>query len=229
MRKSRMFYLNKRKPIKRWNPGRGCTHRCYGGRCWASLFSKRLKFDFSKPELIESRLNQRFGNTVVFVWSLGDMFCSGVPDEWIRRVIEAMKLSPRATFFLETKNPVRYLHFPELFELGNVILSTTIETNRDYRVSLAPSVRERYDAMMGIRRKWMFSNPRIHISIEPILDFDLDVLVGWMRRIEPWMVSVGYDNYNAKLPEPPLEKTLALIERLEQFTRVERKTGVGWE
>ena len=38
------------------------------------------------------------------------------------------------------------------------------------------------------------------------------------------MVSVGYDNWNSGLPEPPLGKTLELIRALEGFTRVERKT-----
>jgi len=34
--------------------------------------------------------------------------------------------------------------------------------------------------------------------------------------LQPWAVAVGYDNYNNHLPEPPLEKTMQLIERLEK-------------
>lgn len=190
MKKSRMFHLDRPKPIKRWNPGRGCSHHCYGDKCWACLFSKRLRFDFFKPELIETRLKQRFGDVVVFVWSLGDMLCSAVPDEWINEVIHAMDGSPNATFFLETKNPARYRGFIKMLRMTspNTILSTTIETNRNYQVSKAPSVMNRYDTFKELA--W----PRKHVSIEPIMNFDLPILVEWMKAIKPEIVSVGYDN-----------------------------------
>ena len=66
----------------------------------------------------------------------------------------------------------------------------------------------------------------IHISIEPILDFDLPVLVHWMRQLKPFRVSVGYDSLNNSLPEPFPGKTLKLISELEKFTDVERKHGI---
>ena len=62
------------------------------------------------------------------------------------------------------------------------------------------------------------------IAIEPILDFDLDKFVKWIEEIEPFMVFVGYDNYNNRLPEPPLQKTKELIRRLSEFTCVIEKT-----
>ncbi len=223
-RKSRMFHLDRDRPIKTWNPYGGCKHHCYGDGCWAARQAPRIpryKDGFDHPKLFESELNKRFrGDAVVFVSSMGDLFGEWVPDDWINEVIHAMEKSPNVTFFLETKNPARYRGFTEMLRMTspNTILSTTIETNREYRVSNAPLVWNRFDPFR------MLMWPRKHVSIEPIMKFDLDILVKWMREINPVLVSVGYDNYNCGLPEPTLNETLALIAELEKFTKVERKT-----
>ena len=219
-KKTRMFKFIR----KTWNPVVGCLHHCYNERCWANLTAGRLrhidryKDGFNKPKLIEAELKKRFGKgQLVFVTDMGDLFGQWVPDEWILKVIEAMKNSPEAKFFLETKNPRRYFDFLERLP-HNVILSTTIETNRDYRLSKAPPPRERYEAMKELL--WHEK----HVSVEPVADFDLDVFVSWIHDIGPQRVSVGYDNYNAGFREPSLSKTLKLIDKLEEFTDVERKT-----
>jgi hypothetical protein len=56
------------------------------------------------------------------------------------------------------------------------------------------------------------------------MDFDESEFLRWIREINPMIVSVGYDNYHNNLPEPSLGKTLRLIGKLEEFTKVERKT-----
>lgn len=225
-KKSRMFHLDRDYPIKTWNPVIGCKYYCYKGRCWAARMARRLKNNeryregFDHPKLVAVELKKRFSNIVVFVSSMGDLFGRWVPEEWILKVLNSMKQSHDAVFLLETKNPARFLDF--ISEIpSNTILSTTIETNRTnnaYRVSAAPSVVERYKAIRSI--EW----PHKHVSIEPIIDFDLDVLVRWMRDINPELISVGYDNYHNHLPEPSLDKTMRLIEQLEKFSKVERKT-----
>ena len=60
-------------------------------------------------------------------------------------------------------------------------------------------------------------HPRKFISVEPIMDFDLEVLVDWMRQIKPDIVEIGADNYHNCLPEPPWEKVEALLETLREF------------
>ena len=45
-----------------------------------------------------------------------------------------------------------------------------------------------------------------------------------LRKIEPWGVAVGYDNYKNGLPEPRLSDTKDLIAELEDFTTVYIKT-----
>ena len=54
------------------------------------------------------------------------------------------------------------------------------------------------------------------ISMEPILDFDMDIILSWMDQIEPILISIGADSKGHNLPEPPPEKVTELITELEQ-------------
>jgi len=70
------------------------------------------------------------------------------------------------------------------------------------------------------------------VAIEPIMDFDLDVLLGWITEINPILVSIGYDNYRNYLEEPPKSKTLELITQIKNNgIEVEIKTirKAWWE
>jgi hypothetical protein len=100
----------------------------------------------------------------------------------------------------------------------NVVFGATIETNRNYPVSKAPEPSERYKYMADLPYRNKL------ISIEPVMDFDLDVLAQWIKDIKPAIVYIGYDNYNNRLPEPSLSKTKQLITELQRFTRVRSKT-----
>jgi hypothetical protein len=62
------------------------------------------------------------------------------------------------------------------------------------------------------------------VSVEPIMDFDLEIFVQWLKDIGPVLVHVGYDNYKNNLPEPSLSKTYQLIDQLRAFTRVKTLT-----
>ena len=158
---------------------------------------------------------------IVFVVSMGDMWGDWIPSEWIRSILKSMKPyweKPDLIFFFETKNPARYLDFVDMIP-PNSILSTTIETNRDHGVSKAPTPKERYLAMISPELK-RFAK---HVSIEPVMKFNLKTLYKWIREINPKMVSIGYDNYNANLPEPSVNETMKLIDKLKRITVVEVK------
>jgi protein gp37 len=204
-----------------WNPVVGCLHSCK--YCWARrLAETKLKNierynDGFKPKLVEKELNRRFYRESVFVSDMGDLFGDWVPAKWIIEVIEATRRSPTSNFLFLTKNPKRYYEFLDLYP-ENVVLGVTIETNRDYEVTEAPTTTERYKYM----RDLPFKNKVI--SIEPIMDFDIGTFVQWLREIGPILVHVGYDNYNSSLPEPPLYKTYNLMDHIRVFTRVKTLT-----
>ncbi|MGC9113181.1 DUF5131 family protein [Acidilobus sp.] len=144
---------------------------------------------------------------------MGDLFSDAVPSEWIARVLRKAREFPSTRFMFLTKNPARYGEFLDLFPRGSV-LGATIETNRDdlaRSVSRAPPPLARHEAMAELR--W----PYKYVSIEPIMDFDLDVMVSWVADIRPVSVHVGYDNWNSRLPEPPLWKTRELVRRLSSL------------
>lgn len=163
----------------------------------------------------------------------GDISFMLLCDFW--QVIEYCHKWKDRTFLIQSKNPAYFLRF-NAFKIpvpDNVILGTTIETNRYWpmtsfqtgepiynkgiaysEISKAPRPFLRYEAMLKL-------NCRKAVTIEPILDFDLDVLAKWIQDISPEFVYIGYanDRYEGKklkLPEPPLAKTQELIARLRE-------------
>lgn len=203
-----------------WNPVIGCLHSC--SYCWARrLVETRLKNskkykDGFVPKLVDKELKRKFHDQFVFVSDMGDLFGEWVPPEWIVKVLNVIKQSPSSTFLFLTKNPRKYKDFVDLLP-NNVVLGVTLESNREYPISKAPSPLDRYRNMADIS----FRNKLV--CIEPIMDFDLETFVQWIKEIQPAIVYVGYDNYNSKLVNPSPTKTENLINRLETFTKVRTK------
>jgi len=216
-----------------WNPVTGCLHECT--YCWArrlaltKLKNRERYADGFKPKLNKEEFAIRFNEgEFIFVSDMGDLFGYFIPEEWISKVLDYVRKFPRTFFLFLTKNPIRYLEFLDKMP-PNAILGATIETNRDedyldFSLSRAPLPSERIKAMKEL--PW----PRKFISIEPILDFDLEIFIKDIREISPIMVYIGYDNYNNKLPEPPLQKTLELIKvlRREPMVVVEKTLRPAW-
>lgn len=224
-RSKKMFNL----VTRTWNPVSGCEYTCV--YCWARMLAltklrdiPRYKHGF-KPRFNEEELRVKFNGGFVFVSDMGDLWGSRIPSQWIRRVLEHIRKFPNTMFLFLTKNPERYHEFiDEMPE--NVVLGASIETNRDEYfqasfkpiISNAPLPSERYKVFAEL--KW----PLKFLSIEPILDFDLEIFLKWVRDMEPFLVYIGYDNYNHRLPEPPLSKTKELIKKLREITIVIEKT-----
>jgi protein gp37 len=134
---------------------------------------------------------------------MGDLFGDWVPKEWIRQTLLTCWKSKETGFLLLTKNPKRMQGFkiPE-----NCIVGCTAESNRDYGVSKADNPLSRLEALAKVDCK------RKMVSVEPILDFDLDIFVKAMLAVKPEFVYVGYGNYYdfGLLEEPSLAKTKLL-------------------
>jgi hypothetical protein len=87
-------------------------------------------------------------------------------------------------------------------------------------ITSAPSPLERATAFQQIYWK------RKMISIEPIMDFDLEELVVWIKNLKPEFVSIGADSQRNNLPEPSKEKIERLIEELKKFTEIKLKSNL---
>lgn len=216
-----------------WNPlGGMCPHRCI--YCWSRRLEKRfsLKKYRGEPRLIELELKRKFKpGSFVFVQDMTDLFAENVPEEMIEAVLNHIAKFPKTRFLLLTKNPKRYLDFLHVIP-SNCVLGVTLETDGEEisysRISLAPHPADRINAIIDICSRHAAETM---VSIEPILQFNHEKFLAGILSLSPKFVAVGYDNYGNRLPEPPLEKTLRLINTLKNYTAVYCKTirKAWWE
>jgi len=147
-----------------WNPQVGCNNFrdavcAVGDKCWARRQAKRmlnrcrLCYDFV-PHLHVERLNEPYngvpknfrsknphlprGSAMIFVVSMGDLFCRGVPNEWIEQILKVVKDNKHLIFQFLTKNPSRYANFdfPKNCWLGTTV-NRSSETRRIKMLSQA--------------------------------------------------------------------------------------------
>jgi len=199
-----------------WNTVKGkCPHDCtycYMKR-WGSLREVRFDRRELKTDLGEGNF--------IFVGSSCDIFAEGIPREWTGDTLRYCRNFP-SYYLFQSKDPLRMGSFSELRRLG-AVLCTTIETNRWYPDIMrnSPKPEDRADGM------GLLSEYSRFVTIEPIIDFDLVPLVELIKRCEPKQVNIGADSGHNGLPEPSADKVLALIEELEKFTTIARKTNLG--
>lgn len=133
-------------------------------------------------------------------------------------IIEAIKKHnkrrPEKIYFFQSKRPEYFMPF--LSDLpANAIILTTLETNRDKgysQISKAPLPTVRYNQLKSL------DYPRKVVTIEPVLDFDLDVFVHWIKSINPEYVWLGYNSRpkQVQMPEPDEEKIVRFITELKK-------------
>jgi len=198
-----------------WNTVKGaCHHDCT--YCYMKRWGKLNPVRFDAKEL---KTNLGLGN-FIFVGSSNDMFASTVPDQWIQRTLDYCGRFDNAYLF-QTKNPGRLTAF-QLPQKS--VVCTTIETNRHYPEFMcnSPEPIKRAEAMSRI-------NLPKYVTIEPIMDFDLEELLELIRKCNPVQVNIGADSSSKKnkLPEPSHEKVRQLIDGLTQFTKIENKRNLS--
>ena len=192
-----------------WNPVTGCDNgpsvcairqECYARR----LAEGRLRRYYRKgfvPQLHRVRLDPCEGqapdslrqDSTIFVCDMGDLFCPGVPDEWIKRVLRAVQRphNRHHRFLLLTKNPKRYADFGPWPE--NCWLGATATDQDDYARA--------WDAFMEVMaRSIERGDPRIpdfFLSAEPLLEpIQLDE-----HPLIDWLIVGGMTGPNARQPE----------------------------
>ena len=214
-----------RDSVLQWNVFVGCRFDCIYCEKSFKLQMKRQKWKCIKcynyePHFHPERLNRKLPKTTgdQFIWPCSSGDITFAKPQCIYKILDAIKRHPDRTFLLQSKNPAVFKKYEPLPE--NVVLDITLETNRDegYRgISKAPLPSKRFKDYLKVE------HPRKFVTIEPVLDFDLKTFVSWIRRIKPERVYLGYDSKNCRLPEPPLQKVLALESELKKFTKVKRK------
>lgn len=220
---SRMF----KSVTRTWNVFVGCRFDCT--YCNArKLAETRLKDsprykDGFTPKLVESELRRSFkAGEFIFIGYMGDI-AFAARDELLR-ILARVREFPETDFLVQTKKPESLYVLWEEYSIylpPNVVFGTTIETNRDYGLSKAAAPYERFLYLNA------YPAERKFVSIEPIMDFDLETMVMWMRVIGPDIIEVGADNYSNNLPEPRWEKVEELLSRLREVCpQVNEKEGL---
>ena len=198
-----------------WSPIQGCPHQCSYCyvRKWHELKSE-VTFDEVFPNL---GLNKK-----IFICHQTDMFAESVPDKWIIEILRHC-WEWHNEYYFQTKNPMRLLDFSVLFPKQS-IFGTTIETNRQElldKISKAPPVKDR---IIGIMQK----DGKKFLTIEPIMDLDVDEFVEIIFTINPDFVNIGADSKGHHLMEPNAEKIEALIKGIEaEGIEVRRKPNLA--
>ena len=199
-----------------WNICKGvCPHGCT--YCFMRQFKQNpLRFD-------EKELKTDLGaGNFIFVGSSCDMWADAVDGDWIKKILNHCAKYPKNKYLFQTKNPKRFDKFKDLIPKESV-LGTTIETNRRYpQMGQAPDVKDRAFFIGQLSKDF-----ETCITLEPIMDFDLDDFVRLIREAGPDWVNIGADSKNHNLPEPSKEKILALVEKLKGFTEIKKKSNLG--
>lgn len=184
---------------------RGCQ-QCYDYE--PHFHEDRITKEYCKKHFAKAKEDQ-------FIWvgSSGDI--SFIKDENMILILEKIKSNPDRMFFFQTKNPEWFQRwiFPE-----NVILGITLESNIHYpEISKAPKPWKRATDFYFVQ------HPRKIITIEPVLEFDHDKFLPWIRDISPERVYIGFDTRKNNLPEPSLDKVRKFVIELEKWTKVKEK------
>lgn len=208
--------------------GGECPHKCV--YCYVQSMAERfpaMKKRYSGPlRLLADEFKVKYDEktcrknggkypATIFMEHCNDLLSfteqDSVKDDDIRAIIGHCLTFPDNTYVFQSKNPLRFKDFvwPK-----NSIFGTTIETNRTFSgkiISFAPTPLSRFVGLLEL------DQPRKFVTIEPVLDFDVDILAGWIAEINPEFLNLGADSKNHHLPEPTVEKIHQLVAKLKEY------------
>jgi DNA repair photolyase len=190
-----------------------CFHDC--SYCYMKRWGKLKPIHFDQKEMKTDLGNGNF----IFVGSSCDMFADNVQDDWIAATLNYCNKFDNKYLF-QTKNPKRILDF----RLPKSVICTTIESDIFYpeimNNSPKPYERAKYMKMLSD------CGFETYVTIEPIIDFNVEEMIELISRFSPEQVNIGADSGRNGLPEPSKEKVLQLISELEKFTVIHNKSNL---
>lgn len=205
-----------------WNPVKGiCPHGCQ----YCNM--NNLLLDKYKPILVDDEFRRNLDEAkVLFVGDSIDLFSEAVPMGWIMKVLDHCTMfnderpeKGHISFLFMSKNPAGMLKYAAHRVFKHAIAATTIESNRHYPEYMGNTHKpeERVEPMAKMSEMGIYTM----VSLEPLMDFDLEELVDLIKRCEPKRVVIGKNsNRQISVPEPPAEKVKLLCAELGKFTKV---------
>ena len=221
---------------KTWNPAVGCKFACkyceptfQAAVAWSTQ-QRRVNCDGCLkyyPHEHPERLSKFPSEDIIFAFGNGDI--SFYSQEFVEKAIDSLivhlqRSRKSKTVYFQSKDPKCLAkYFDRLIPIkDSVVMLTTLETNRDEGysdISKAPLPSDRYRDFLNLDWK------RKIVTIEPVMDFDLDEFVNWIQQISPEAVYLGFNSKPeaVKLPEPSPEKFWQLQNALSSFVEVRLK------
>jgi DNA repair photolyase len=202
-----------------------CSHRCL--YCYVQTGPAQMSGKYKgRTRLVEKELTVNYGaGKTIFIEHMNDLFAyPGVSIYMIEPIFCHIAKYPDNLYVFQTKNSGRAWEFRNLFP-PSYMMGTTIETNRilgHVTLAPAPSLRASGLALFAGLGKKTF------ITIEPILDFDVDELSGLIVSCKPSFVNIGADSKGCHLPEPSPEKVRDLISAITRAgIEIKKKHNLG--
>ena len=193
-----------------------CTHKC--GYCYVPHTAAGRVGLYDGPLSLSERSFEwqpKKSSETIFIDHMNDLFQDAVPNAWIRRVMDHCETFARCTMVFQTKNPKRLPDCMKYFwRYRNHLVGVTLETDANLPYP-APQPVERYTELFKLPTEWR--KQHLFITIEPIMQFNLDRFAAWIALLQPAFVNVGANSKNVALPrpEPSKELVLALVKRLQ--------------
>lgn len=109
--------------------------------------------------------------------------------------------------------------------IGNFIQQAV--TAKEVRDQIKPYILKQHQVMTELF-DWMqqMNKAQTMISIEPVLAFDPNIMLAWIKDIRPKFVSIGADSKGHKLPEPGKDTLTYFISELKKITEVKIKNNL---
>ena len=191
-----------------------CPHKCE--YCYVkSTTAYRTGHYQGALSLSESAFKVNYGSgKTIFIDHMNDLFADRVPRMFIRRVLAHCNTWPDNTYVLQSKNPATmldfWMDFPE-----RTLCGTTLETNREELIRTY-SHATRIDSRVYNMRRLAERGTKTFVTIEPVMDFDVEPFANMISICNPFFVNLGADSKGHNLPEPTVDKIMALVAALKE-------------